>query len=105
MIYDDTLDFMQQLIEKNIYPDSVKYIFNYYGIKHQKQQLIQELGELIVALTKNDKENILEEMADVQIMLDQFKTQNKNDEAKILKIQLNKVKRQINRIKNEANND
>ena len=40
-------------------------IFDYYGIDNQKNQLIQELGELIVAITKDNLENIIEEMADV----------------------------------------
>lgn len=44
----------------------------HYGLKVQKQQFIQELAELIVALTKNDIDNLIEEMADVQVMIDQF---------------------------------
>ena len=38
-------------------------IFDYYGIASQKNQLIQELGELIVAITKDNLENIIEEMS------------------------------------------
>lgn len=44
-------------------------IFNHYGIDNQKNQLIQELSELIVAITKNDLENVIEEMADVLVVL------------------------------------
>lgn len=35
-------------------------ILKHYGLKVQKQQFIQELAELIVALTKNDIDNLIE---------------------------------------------
>jgi NTP pyrophosphatase (non-canonical NTP hydrolase) len=74
-----------------------KIIFEHYGEEKQKIQLIQELSELVVALTKNDLENILEEMADVQIMLDQF-CQKKEYGDRVTKIQHDKINRQLDRI-------
>lgn len=52
--------------------EKLKEILNYYGEESQANQLIQELSELIVAITKNDEENIKEEVADVLVMLNQF---------------------------------
>ena len=84
-----------------IYGHGCRTIFNHYGIRVQKKQLIQELGELIVALTKSDLENIIEEMADVQVMLDQFKLSNKELDERIQKTKYEKVKRQLQRINEE----
>lgn len=76
-------------------------IFKHYGVKIQKQQFIQELAELIVALTKNDIDNLIEEMADVQVMIDQFTINDVNLDLKMQEIQLAKVRRQLERIKKE----
>lgn len=80
-------------------------IFRHYGAEHQKKQLIQELSELIVAITKNDLENIIEEIADVQVMLDQFKIANPELQRKSESIMLMKVKRQLERIHNEQSSE
>ena len=56
----------------NYYYIGCKFIIEHYGIEKQKIQLIQELSELITALTKGDLQNIIEEIADVQFMIDQF---------------------------------
>lgn len=82
---------------------SCREIFNHYGEHHQKQQLIQELAELIQAITKDDKENFIEELADVQVMIDQFTISNPELDEKYQQIQLEKVKRQIQRIEEEEN--
>ena len=83
------------------YYTGCKIIFSHYGEEHQKKQLIQELGELIVAITKDDLENVIEEMADVEVMLDQFKTNYPKINNKIDTAMLNKVNRQLRRIKEE----
>ncbi len=44
-----------------------------HGKLNQTIQAIQELGELIVALTKGDLDSILEEIADVEVMIEQLK--------------------------------
>lgn len=79
-------------------------IFDYFGEEQQKQQLIQELAELIQAITKGDEENFIEELADVQVMIDQFTICNPKLDAKYQEIQFEKVKRQIKRIEGEKNN-
>lgn len=83
------------------YYTGCKIIFSHYGEEHQKKQLIQELGELIVAITKDDLENVIEEMADVEVMLDQFKINYPKINNKIDAAMLNKVNRQLRRIKEE----
>lgn len=83
------------------YYTGCKIIFSHYGEEHQKKQLIQELGELIVAITKDDLENVIEEMADVEVMLDQFKINYPKINNKIDTVMLNKVNRQLRRIKEE----
>ena len=83
------------------YYTGCKIIFSHYGEEHQKKQLIQELGELIVAITKDDLENVIEEMADVEVMLDQFKINYPKINSKIDTAMLNKVNRQLSRIKEE----
>lgn len=83
------------------YYTGCKIIFSHYGEEQQKKQLIQELGELIVAITKNDLENIIEEMADVEVMLDQFKIEYQDINNKIEHVMLQKVKRQLDRISKE----
>lgn len=83
------------------YYTGCKIIFSHYGEEHQKKQLIQELAELIVAITKNDLENIIEEMADVEVMLDQFKIEYQSINNKIDYVMLQKVKRQLDRIYKE----
>ena len=44
-----------------------------YGKQAQTTQAMQELAELIVALTKGGISNIAEEVVDVEIMLEQVK--------------------------------
>lgn len=83
------------------YYTGCKIIFSHYGEEHQKKQLIQELGELIVAITKDDLENVIEEMADVEVVLDQFKINYPKINNKIDTAMLNKVNRQLRRIKEE----
>lgn len=83
------------------YYTGCKIIFSHYGEEHQKKQLIQELGELIVAITKDDLENVIEEMTDVEVMLDQFKINYPKINNKIDTAMLNKVNRQLRRIKEE----
>jgi len=87
--------------EIKTYYTACNFIYKHYGEEAQKRQLIQELAELIVAITKNDLENIIEEMADVQVMLDQFTMSNRRIYDKMEFIQIQKVKRQMKRIEEE----
>lgn len=86
-----------------------KYILDFYGLRHQKAKMIEELAELIVALQKNlltDTEEltseILEEIADTQIMILQLLSY-KGEYSKVYKIMDYKLNRQIERIKAEVN--
>lgn len=83
------------------YYSGCKTIFDYYGIDKQKKQLIQELAELIQAITKNDKENFIEELADVQVLIHQFVIADAELEEKFHNIKLAKINRQLQRIKAE----
>lgn len=93
-------------IEDNLkiykYYTDCKQIITHYGIEQQKLQFIQELSELIQALTKNDPENFAEELADVQVMIDQFVINDPELDKKVQAIQLEKVERQLNRIGEET---
>ena len=67
-------------------------------MEKQKLQFIQELSELIQAITKGDADNFIEELAVVQVMIDQFIISNHILDIKYKKIMLEKVRRQIKRI-------
>jgi phosphoribosyl-ATP pyrophosphohydrolase len=43
-----------------------------FGIEHQKKKVIEELSELIRAISRGDRANVIEEMADVTIMMKQL---------------------------------
>ena len=53
--------------------DGMKDLINKYGEDHQKLKSIEELSELIRAISRNDKDMVVEEMADVYIMLFQLR--------------------------------
>lgn len=54
------------------YEDGIRYIADTYGLVNQSKKLVEELSELLVALTHSDTEGISEEIADVKIMIDQY---------------------------------
>lgn len=83
------------------YYTGCKTIFDYYGMEHQKIQFIQELAELIQAITKKNSDNFIEELADVQVMIDQFTINDPELDKKYQKIMLRKVERQLKRIGEE----
>lgn len=93
----------QEVREQIEYYTSCRIIFDHYGQDIQKKQLIQELAELIQAVTKNDEDNFIEELADVQVMIDQFLIANPELDEKVQKLQFQKVRRQIQRIEEEGN--
>ena len=95
--------------------DRLKTIADHYGLDSQLNILQEELAELIQAVSKyrrGDPSHILEEIADVEIMLDQIKYLLGNPEIprvvveKFIKIiREDKIKRQLNRIQEEAGNN
>ena len=73
-------------------------IYITYGKNTEKIKAMEELGELYLALQKEDLENIYEEVADVLNVIEHIKTMYNLNNTKILKIRHNKVKRELNRI-------
>lgn len=86
-------------------------IIKHYGVNAQQRQLAEEVFELQEAITayENDyeglytygTEHIAEEIADVMVLLLQFSEYYDLDIYDISKIMDNKIKRQLERIKNE----
>ena len=73
-------------------------IYITYGKNTEKIKAMEELGELYLALQKEDLENIYEEVADVLNVIEHIKTMYNLNNTKILKIRHNKVKRELDRI-------
>lgn len=93
-------------------------IIKHYGVNAQQRQLAEEVFELQEAITTHElknsvsyeiplteivetKEHIAEEIADVMVLLLQFSEYYDLDIYDISKIMDNKIKRQLERIKNE----
>ena len=86
-------------------------IIMHYGVNAQQRQLAEEVFELQEAITayENDyeglytygTEHMAEEIADVIVLLLQFSEYYDLDIYDISKIMDNKIKRQLERIKNE----
>ena len=73
-------------------------IYITYGKNTEKIKAMEELGELYLALQKEDLENIYEEVADVLNVIEHIKIIYNLNNTKILKIRHNKVKRELDRI-------
>ena len=58
-------------MEKEKYEAAIRRIADAYGLYNQRDKLVEELSELLVAITHDYFGNTLEEMADVRIMIDQ----------------------------------
>lgn len=96
-------------------------IINYHGVNHQQRKLAEEVFELQEAITTYEqeqalkelldikvidsdiskKEHIAEEIADVAVLLNQFIDYYDLDGGKIQELADYKIKRQLERIKNE----
>ena len=88
-------------------------IINHYGINNQQRKLEEEVFELQEAITAyendyeglnmgNDTNHIAEEIADVAVLLNQFIDYYDLDSEKIQEIANYKIRRQLERIKNEV---
>lgn len=84
--------------------EKLNEILNYYGEEIEANQLVQELAELIVGITKWDVDNIHEEIADVEITLEYLKNFKAIDRTKIEEIKEYKIDRQLKRIEREKVN-
>ena len=88
-------------------------IIKHYGINNQQRKLEEEVFELQEAITAyendyeglnmgNDTNPIAEEIADVAVLLNQFIDYYDLDSEKIQEIANYKIRRQLERIKNEV---
>ena len=68
-----------------------------FGVEHQILKFKEEVDEVLVELSLGDKAKIQEELADVQNVLNQLKLHYGCDE--IEKIELQKIKRTLERIR------
>lgn len=84
-------------------------IINHYGTDKQLDQLIEECGELIVAIAKTKRypfsdtcidkyENLIEEMADVKNLIEQIEIENSWIKEGVKRNIEYKVNREIERI-------
>lgn len=95
--------------------DKLLKIINTYGANNQQRKFLEEVGELLEAITVHElkksveyeiplteiigtKEHIAEEIADVAVILLQFKEHYHIDGNDILRIMNEKIDRQLNRI-------
>lgn len=103
--------------------EELKQIIEHYGVMPQLkyfQSEVYELGEAIweyqssgwdfdyedcEELEKKYSNHIAEEIADVTVMLKQFQYYYEIEDKEIEEVMKFKIKRQLERIKNEVNND
>lgn len=76
----------------------IRKIWDHYGEDAQTNKFIEELSELIIALTKNDIKAITEEMGDIEVMIAQFKYGLDIDTDPVIDY---KLRRQMRRIVEE----
>ena len=78
----------------------IRKIADHYGLDIQQLKLIEECGELIVAVAKGEDKNIIEELADVSIMLEQV-VYLMNCKKKFKMAKAMKINRQLGRMEGE----
>lgn len=79
--------------------EMARFMLAHYGLKAQKMKLIEELAELIQALSKDDINAIKEQVADVEVMLMQIKSGMHIETAEIMNYKLNRQKARIENAK------
>ena len=89
--------------------EDLKKIANYYGLRKQLRQTIEEMAELTQMICKAERydldtvrDHLVEEVADVSIMIDQL--EYLLGDNMVAKIREEKIKRQIVRINGECLN-
>lgn len=80
--------------------DGIMLIADHYGAENQKKKLIEEMGELIQAVCKDDLPGIIEECADVRVMIQMVYLMGAGKPMD--QIMGDKVKRQIERMVDDA---
>lgn len=86
--------------EYDKYLTNIDKIYNHYGYDRQLNKLVEEIGGLLIAISKKDEFNIREEMADISVILDQFRRHS--NFISFQEIQLKKAQRQVDRIENNS---
>lgn len=76
-------------------------IADHYELENQTVKAMEELAELIQALSKGERAAILEEMADVCVMLEQMMYFYDIGEIELETVMDIKMDRQLHRIENE----
>ena len=79
----------------------LKFIADYYGLENQLGKCIEELNELIEALSHKNIDHVQEEVADVENMLEQIKYLLGLSDYSIRCIRLGKTFRQLTRMVNQ----
>ena len=92
--------------------ERLKQIADHYGLDEQLNILQEECAELIQAASKykrnrliDDYQHIVEEIADVEIMIAQVKYLLKMPNYHVDGVKEEKIKRQLERIQNETDNN
>lgn len=80
-------------------------IIEHYGMDKQLEQLIEECGELIVAISKFKRsksftmQDVIEEMADLENLIEQFKEKHEFIKDGVYRFKTFKVNRELDRIR------
>ena len=84
-------------MDREKYEAAIRRIADINGIYNQRDKLVEELSELLVAITHDYLGNMLEEMADVSIMIDQM-TYLYDAEEVVEKLVEQKIERTLERM-------
>lgn len=79
----------------------LKFIADHYGLENQLGKCIEELNELVEALSHKNIDCVQEEVADVENMLEQIKYLLRLSDYSIRCIRLSKIFRQLTRMSNQ----
>lgn len=88
-------------MDREKYEAAIRRIADINGIYNQRDKLVEELSELLVAITHDYLGNMLEEMADVRIMIDQMAYIYDAEEV-VEKLMEKKIKRTLERMEVEG---
>jgi NTP pyrophosphatase (non-canonical NTP hydrolase) len=85
--------------------EAAKEVVLYKGNEHQKLKAIEELSELIRAISKDDRKNIIEEIGDVKFLLKQLQIIYLIDKKEIDLVLQEKIDKIIYKIYNQKSKD
>ena len=79
----------------------IREIFLYFKSDNQKLKCIEELSELIRAISRDDRKNIIEEIADVEILIMQIKMAYYINKKEVIEIKKKKIEKVLFRVRNK----